>query len=97
MWANLTSAGDEKMMSPTVFWFGCWHRNGMWPISLNMRPKDCDYCLTFMFPPISSHAQLLHVKKNVTFIDTGPEALPVSVCNCFLYFTCKENILKMFV
>jgi len=29
--------------------------------------------------------------------NTGPEALPVSVCNCFLYFTCKENILKMFV
>jgi len=25
--------------------------------------------------------------------NTGPEALPVSVCNCFLYFTCKENIL----
>jgi len=24
--------------------------------------------------------------------NTGPEALPVSVCNCFLYFTCKENI-----
>jgi len=28
--------------------------------------------------------------------NTGPETLPVSVCNCFLYFTCKENILKMF-
>jgi len=25
--------------------------------------------------------------------NTGPE----TVCNCFLYFTCKENILKMFV
>jgi len=29
--------------------------------------------------------------------NTGPETLPVSVCNCFLYFTGKENILKMFV
>jgi len=29
--------------------------------------------------------------------NTGPETLPVSACNCFLYFTCKENILKMFV
>jgi len=29
--------------------------------------------------------------------NTGPETLPVSVCNCFLYFTCKENILKMCV
>jgi len=29
--------------------------------------------------------------------NTGPETLPVSVCKCFLYFTCKENILKMFV
>jgi len=29
--------------------------------------------------------------------NTGPETLPVSVCNCFLYFTCKENILKMFI
>jgi len=29
--------------------------------------------------------------------NTGPETLPVSVYNCFLYFTCKENILKMFV
>jgi len=29
--------------------------------------------------------------------NTGLETLPVSVCNCFLYFTCKENILKMFV
>jgi len=27
--------------------------------------------------------------------NTGPETLSVSVCNCFLYFTCKENILKM--
>jgi len=24
--------------------------------------------------------------------NTGPETLPVSVCNRFLYFTCKENI-----
>jgi len=31
------------------------------------------------------------------FHNTGPEALPVSVCNCFLYFTCKENILKNFL
>jgi len=23
---------------------------------------------------------------------TGPETLPVSVCNCFLYFTCKEFV-----
>jgi len=29
--------------------------------------------------------------------NTGPETLPVSVYNCFLYFTCKENILKMSV
>jgi len=45
-------------------------------------------------------------KKQYIYIDhfarctvnnTGQETLPVSVCNCFLYFTCKENILKMFV
>jgi len=24
--------------------------------------------------------------------NTGPETLPVSVCNCFLYFTCEEKI-----
>jgi len=29
--------------------------------------------------------------------NTGPETLPVSVCNYFLYFTCKENILQIFV
>jgi len=28
--------------------------------------------------------------------NTGPETLPVSVCNCFLYFTCKENILCLY-
>jgi len=37
-------------------------------------------------------------KKQYIYIDhfarctvnnTGQEALPVSVCNCFLYFTCK--------
>jgi len=37
------------------------------------------------------YQQLETISQDVN--NTGSEALPVSVCNCFLYFTCKENIL----
>jgi len=41
---------------------------------------------------IVSHSQNYTILQDVN--NTGPETLPVSVCNCFLYFTCKEKNLK---
>jgi len=44
------------------------------------------------------HAKSTFLALNKTILldvnNTGPETLPVSVCNCFLYFTYKELTLK---
>jgi len=49
------------------------------------------FCAKFKF----NYFLLQTISQDVN--NTGPETLPVSVCNCFLYFTCKENNLMMLV